>query len=435
MYKNLLFVFFFALTAEGIAQALTNSPYSRFGIGDLFEANAIRNQSMGGLNIGSSHSGNINRLNPASYRRLSMTTLEFSGFTEFLEMKTSTSENRQNASGVNQFAFAFPTNFKASFAFGLSPYSALGYRFQNNYPITIDTLGGGSFTSEYTVAYSGSGGLNNFFGGAALTLAKGLDIGLNASFIFGSNNYAWNVSFPELQGFKSAHYQRRIYQQGYNLTAGLQYTDTLSLKQDRKIVFKSGFTYDHGAVLNTDKHITGININPNNLALDTVSPVVESRTRIPARLGIGIELEKYLVPGAPLDKTSYWSWGMDVSRQDWSDFNFLGINPGFRSSLRLVSGGEYIPRIISKIYLFKMAYRLGAYAEQTHLVVNNVPLNSMGITWGFGFPIPRTASKVNLGFEIGRRGTQNQNLISETYYRIRLGLTLNERWFMKFRQD
>ena len=44
--------FIFLIMPSGIAQDLTSSPYSRFGIGDLLTKNYGRGQAMGGLGIG-----------------------------------------------------------------------------------------------------------------------------------------------------------------------------------------------------------------------------------------------------------------------------------------------------------------------------------------------------------------------------------------------
>lgn len=423
----------FALISNGLfAQSLTNSPYSRFGVGDIQSINSVRNQSMGGIRYGSSHSYSINTGNPASYRRLAFSTLDISGFSEFLDMRTVTAQNRLHTAGLNQFVYAFPTRFRTTFAVGLSPYSAVGYRFQNQYTAQIDTQ-----TVQYLVAYSGAGALNNFFGGAAVSLFKGLDVGVNAGFIFGNTSYSWNLTFLEssTNGLNPVSYQRRLFQQGFNLNAGVQYTDTLNLKADRKMVVKGGLVYDQGARLQSEMVLISRNLNPNKVTPDTLSGITRDRVQVPRRIGFGVEIEKYLEPGAPLNQESYWSAGADVSMQDWSSFTAFGQNPGLTQSWRIAAGGEWIPRISSKIYVLKMAYRLGGNVERTYLSINNTPIRQAGITFGFGLPFARTASKIHLGAEIGRRGTTDNNLISENYYRIRLGLSLNERWFMRYRVD
>src|SRR5437870_3186044 len=57
-------------------QANINSPYSRYGIGDLQFSGFSRNLGMGGLGIGVATPYNLNVTNPASYAALSLTTFE-----------------------------------------------------------------------------------------------------------------------------------------------------------------------------------------------------------------------------------------------------------------------------------------------------------------------------------------------------------------------
>lgn len=42
---------------------------------------------------------------------------------------------------------------------------------------------------------------------------------------------------------------------------------------------------------------------------------------------------------------------------------------------------------------------------------------------------------VNLGVELGQRGSLNNGLVRERYTRVVLGLTLNDRWFVKRKYD
>ena len=55
------------LAAYSPASAQDNSPYSRYGIGDLVSPNHISSRGMGGINAGFSDFLSINFNNPASY--------------------------------------------------------------------------------------------------------------------------------------------------------------------------------------------------------------------------------------------------------------------------------------------------------------------------------------------------------------------------------
>ena len=66
------------------------------------------------------------------------------------------------------------------------------------------------------------------------------------------------------------------------------------------------------------------------------------------------------------------------------------------------------------------------------------------MSWGFGFPLPTAtpleATTFSLGFTYGVRGNTdilnaatNTSNVQETYIRGQLGVTLNNRWFIKRR--
>jgi hypothetical protein len=65
------------------------------------------------------------------------------------------------------------------------------------------------------------------------------------------------------------------------------------------------------------------------------------------------------------------------------------------------------------------------------MVVNDVDINNFGITFGVGLPLGRSLSNLNLGFELGKRGTTRADLVEENYLKINIGISLNDRWFRK----
>ena len=64
------------------------------------------------------------------------------------------------------------------------------------------------------------------------------------------------------------------------------------------------------------------------------------------------------------------------------------------------------------------------------LIVNNVSLTETGISFGVGLPLG-SLSNANVGFEISRRGEKKSGLIQETLVAMRIGLSLNDIWFIK----
>jgi hypothetical protein len=71
-------------------------------------------------------------------------------------------------------------------------------------------------------------------------------------------------------------------------------------------------------------------------------------------------------------------------------------------------------------------------------------LYDRAISWGFGFPMPSAtpldATTLSLGFTYGVRGNTDvlnsatgTSNVQESYIRGQLGVTLNNRWFIKRR--
>ena len=69
-------------------------------------------------------------------------------------------------------------------------------------------------------------------------------------------------------------------------------------------------------------------------------------------------------------------------------------------------------------------------------------MKDYAITLGAGFPLRKikvgetySQSIINVGFEIGQRGTTENQLIQEKYFKAVVGITLNDRWFIKRKYD
>jgi len=42
---------------------------------------------------------------------------------------------------------------------------------------------------------------------------------------------------------------------------------------------------------------------------------------------------------------------------------------------------------------------------------------------------------INIGIELGIRGTTSDDLLEEKYFKISLGFTMNDKWFVKPKYD
>ena len=96
------------------------------------------------------------------------------------------------------------------------------------------------------------------------------------------------------------------------------------------------------------------------------------------------------------------------------------------------TGIEYTPNVRDlKSYLKKVNYRLGGYYKNTNILVGSKQISDYGITFGVGLPV-RNNTRFNVSFELGKRGTNEDYLIKETYGLINLSITFYDApWFFK----
>ena len=148
--------------------------------------------------------------------------------------------------------------------------------------------------------------------------------------------------------------------------------------------------------------------------------------------------------GVSFDNDKNWSLNLDVAQQQWSKFrSFDGTGASLNNTVRLGLGGELTPDPGSVEHYFqRVSYRAGVSLAQLPYQPGGKMLYDRSVSWGFGFPLPTAtpldATTLSLGFTFGMRG--NTDLVSsgasnvqETYIRGQLGVTLNNRWFIKRR--
>ena len=68
--KALISALMLAGSISVFAQSNTNSPYTRYGLGDLVDQGFANNAAMGGIGYALRNSGHINMLNPASFTEI-----------------------------------------------------------------------------------------------------------------------------------------------------------------------------------------------------------------------------------------------------------------------------------------------------------------------------------------------------------------------------
>ncbi len=167
---------------------------------------------------------------------------------------------------------------------------------------------------------------------------------------------------------------------------------------------------------------------------DTVANflAVPSRASLPMMGGIGFAIKK----------DYKWMFQADYTMQMWQDFRYMGNTIDLKNSQRITAGFQLQPKQAGRGgFMSATQYRLGARYYKTYLELNSTRLTEMSVNFGMAFPLPyRTRlgepiSRVNLNIEAGQRGTLSAGLLKESYIRVTLGLTINDRWFMRYKLD
>ena len=428
MIKKFLVLFTLLISTSFLAQRTSLSPYSFFGIGEEFSPVTVEQASMGGIGVAFSHYKYLNFTNPAAIANLRYTTYGFGGTHKELKLKSATSTQSSSLTTFNYVGIGFPIGKKAGFGVGIQPVSSVGYELENT---ILDANGD---ITELSL-FEGNGGVNRIYFNLGFLLFKDLALGAKASFNFGNIN---NTIIDQRVGLSlGTKYEEITQVRGSAIQLGAQYKK--AVKDDLTITAGAAVKLSNEMRVNGDDYLYSvILLGAAQIPRDTLSTSGISGTfQMPLKstLGIGI------------GKTDKWYAGVEYETQDaYQTSGFLSTtNTAFRygNSNRIGIGGFYIPKINSiSSYFDRITYRFGIRMENTGLLVDGSGTNSnfseikdFGISFGLGIPLKRL-STMNVGFEYGKRGSIDNNLIQENYLNLRLSLSLTDvNWFIKRRID
>lgn len=406
-----------------------NNPYSKYGIGELWNGNSTALKSMGNITSAFQDPFLINSDNPASYASLLLTTFEggLVGSTRNISTASGFSYSTGTAS-IGYLCIGIPFNSrKGGLSFGLRPYA-------RSYYALVDTIFSPAVGSVLR-SYSGEGTLSYAYLGGAYKFKK-LSIGFNFGYLFGTYQ-----GLSAVLGIDSL-LTNRIYESQFakeNVIGGIYWKGGAiyeTLLPDSNYVLRLGATVTLGQDLNekVSSYKTSVFNFGDTVVNDTVFQRVESlgKLSLPGSFSIG----------AMLAKSDKWALGIDYTTTAWGQFSSNGdtaMNYGIASQAYKISvGGQITPNSMDKSYFSRVTYRFGFYYGTDYLRLNNTTLPNIGLTFGGSFPYRRnvrTTSRLHASFDIGRMGTTSNNLMRQNYIRFGLGLSFNEKWFIPRKYD
>ncbi len=389
------------------AQIVT-TPYSKMGYGMLSDNVSSIQRSMGGVGYAMKGGRIINVMNPASYANVDSLTYLWDVGVDLTNLWSKENGNKgyNFGGGLDYLTGHFRVTKGLGAAFGLLPYSSVGYSYGGD-------IDGGSESR------SGNGGFNQLFVGVGYEPVKNLSVGFNFAYLFGSTS---NTTL--INSNSTSYFNRNMKMRDWNAQFGLQYSLPLSKGRDLLTV---GATFQPKKSFHGDAWATSFDSQDSKV--DTIGfTSMSGKYEQPASIGVGLSynLNRKLTLEA------------DYTYQKWSKAKYESIE-GFEPSpmhfddrWKIAGGVQFTPNKRGS-YVGAMSFRAGVFYNHDYMNYNGNNVRDYGASVGVGLPAPGGKTTVNLGVEWRHRETSPTQLITENYLNITLGVNFNELWFWKSR--
>lgn len=435
------------LPQAGMAQGQqgSGSPYSAYGLGSLVGSTQASQAMMGGAGIAVYDPYSVMQVNPASYASLSRPAFETAMVLRMQQFRGEGLVRNGRRADLLGLTFGVPFgNGRWGMALGLTPVSAVHYSISDKQPLQGDTQ-----PVEYE--YSGSGGLNRAFAGFGHnipferdSLGNGttLSFGANFNYDFGSIDETRKAIYPRSAGFVNTMVVNSLSLGGLVFGIGARLQGDLVPKRartDKGLLYLAGASVELPGSLNAEQSgmVSSYSLGSSGIEfpLDTIS------------FSDGIKGSLTVPPIYVLGFTVYnaqWAVTMEHRRRDWSqlkiDLEGMDLRSDLGVNAQYIVGGSFRPAGDGRgTFWTSTVYRAGLRYADDYLLIGDKQLNEIGMSFGMSLPLmgSTTRSRLNLGAELGRTGSNEEGLIQQRFAHFFVGITitpdLREQWFKKRR--
>lgn len=416
-------------------KAQENSPYSRYGLGDIVPSQNTINRAMGGISAAYHDYQSINFTNPASYANISLVTYDL-GMEIDSRTLYSASQNQKYTSNnltPSYLQLGIPLRRNWGMVVGLRPLTRVQYKISNTTRLAT--------TDSVQTTYEGSGGLNEAYLGMGYKIGD-FSFGANMRYLFGNRNISSKILFlNDTLSYQNENYEDDTHFANIAYNAGVQYEHIFS----NNLILTLGVSGSGEQKMFGYKDIIRETFQPGNgggdIPVDSVYKATDVRGKVsyPLNYNIGFMLTK-LSKDKYNNKIPLWSFGAEYSSTQWSKYRFYGEKDAVNDSWLAKIGGEITPNALNpKSFWARVSYRLGGSYGKDYINMNG-QLSTYAFTAGLGLPVRRwnaynnQFTQINTAFEIGKRGNST-NIISENFFKITLGFCLSDIWFRRYKYD
>ena len=406
----------------------TISPYSQYGFGTLSEQSGGYNRGMNGVGIGFREHNQLNVTNPASYSAIDSLSFLFDvgasgSFTSFKE----NGKRKNSRSGSVDYVLAGFRAFKhVGVSFDFLPFSKVKYDYSVTGILDNDAK------STYTNTYNGDGAMSQVFLGFGWEPFKGFSFGVNGAYLWGSTSKLVSNSYSDssISGLMKA-YSNDV--SSYKVDFGLQ----ISVPFSKKDKLTLGATYGLGHSLKSDAKCMVASHNMLTSVSDTTEFSVKDAYKLPTMIGGGLAW----------NHNNRLKIGFDYTYQKWAEtgypiYEVVNDVPSYRidndyflDRHKFNVGMEYCRDEYARKLAPRIRYRFGAsYTTPYYKLNGDDGPKELAVSAGVAIPIINSwnnRSILNISAQWVRQ--EAKGYLREDMFRISIGLTFNERWFMKWK--
>lgn len=411
----------FAFTSTAIAQ-LGNAPFTALGVGNPVDAVSVRNKGMGYTGVGLASYGHSNLLNPATLTYNNLTLFEIGMYTEQRTLVAESQTQADYGGGLSYMTFAFPVSQKWTMAVGFKPYTVVSYKFAQSDTLSIPVNGQMTPAKYYGIQNEGKGGINQVYFSNALRVTKGLSIGLELGYNIGIIE---KVTKTELldgsSDFISARGVRLNYR-GVVYKPGIYYSQHFGAKEKgSRINFGATYTFEQAVNVKRLEDIQTRSTTDLVLNRDTIIVDKSQHAIMPEEFAVGLSYE--LVGKLAV--------AIDYKSQKWSQFVDYDGSTGLTDAYKLGVGVEYTSNYLSTKYLERITYRGGFSFGETPYEAYGQKIKEYIVTAGLEFPMGFSSLSISGEYGWMSSEIQSSNTFEDRHYQLNIGVTINDRWFVR----
>ncbi|RKT01582.1 hypothetical protein [Chryseobacterium defluvii] len=408
------------------AQSLSNSPYATYGIGDVKYDNTIETTSMGGISTAfiSDFTSSFNFANPANNANFELTSIKLEATNEnnYFKSDYNNTKSTKHSTYLSNISLAFPLSPKVKMGLSYQPYSSKSYDILHSEIIKNED----GTETEVRNRFKGTGTLNTAQAAVSYKINQEFAVGVRANLYFG-NLYDINELASSNAELING-YETKNSIKNFNFTLGASYQH-LNTSTDRKLTIGATTTFGNSSNMTTDYtnstyYYTTGDVKAGETIIEQKSTKSKNLLPLQASLGIGYGSE------------NQWFVSLQGDYKKGETVSYFGSTFDFEDSYRISAGGWYLPNYNNfRSYFSRVVYRYGAFYEKGNLKIAGNNINKFGVSAGVLLPFKNSSitrmSGLELGLEVGKRGTLKDNLINQNFINFRIGFNFADRWFRK----